>query len=81
MFVIMEHCGGLRGEELQLLPLKGILYFWEERCRYKTPHLMLTFGGRFKVKAGDMWHLLPITDVRRMRLPYDLGFVGYLIRE
>ena len=31
VYVIMYYCGRLRGEEVPMISLKGILYFWEEK--------------------------------------------------
>ena len=40
---------------------------------------MLMLKGVFKVETGDMCHFLPIVDVKREKIPYDLSFLGDLI--
>ena len=51
IFVITENCGGIRGEEVPCLYLKGILSFWEETRHNKRPHIMFTLKGGFKGKT------------------------------
>ena len=69
MFVIMEYCGGMIGEEVPLLSLKGILFFQEETRQHKTPHIMLMIKGRFKGETGYIWHLFPFTDFAMTKIP------------
>ena len=45
-FVLMEFCGCLRGEEVPLVSLKGLLEFWEETTKADDPFIMLTLHGR-----------------------------------
>ena len=66
---MMEYCGRLRREEVPLLSLKGVLCFWGETFRHKTPHIMRTLKRRFKVDTGYSWHLLPIVDVTSTEIP------------
>lgn len=69
LFVLLEYCGGLCGEEVPLLELSGVLRFWNETHRHRIPHVMVTLKGRFKGEAGDRWHLLPLADHTRTGLP------------
>ena len=45
VFVIMEYCGGIRGEEVLLLSLNVGLYFLGETRQHKTPHIILMIKG------------------------------------
>ena len=74
--MIMEYCGGLRKEEVPVLSLKGILFFWEGTHQQKIPHIIITLKGRFKGYIRDMWHLFPIMDVTRKKIPYGISFQG-----
>lgn len=80
VFVIAEYCGGLRGEEVPLLSLKGMLTFWEETRLHRTPHVMMALKGRFKGETGERWHLLPVADETRTRVPGRLWF-GRLLQR
>ena len=46
------YAGGIRGEEVPLFYLKGMLEFWEERRMHEIPHVMLALIGRFKGEEG-----------------------------
>eukprot|EP00956_Cyclotella_meneghiniana_P040565 scaffold199299_cov36-Cyclotella_meneghiniana.AAC.1 len=48
-YVLMEFCACLRGEEVPLLSLQGLLSFWEETTTAETPFIMLTLRGRFNI--------------------------------
>ena len=51
-FMLVAMCGGLRGEEVPLLSLEGMLTFWEDTRREEDPYIMLTLKGKFKVQGG-----------------------------
>ena len=55
-FVLMDFCGCLRGEEVPLVSLKGLLEFWEETTKAEDPFIMLTLHGRFKGEGELRWH-------------------------
>ena len=45
--VVIDFCGGLRGEEVLLESLEVMLNFWEEtRKRRKQSHLMANLKGK-----------------------------------
>ena len=47
--VVIRFRGGLRGDEVFLISLEGMLKFWEEtRLRRNQSHVMVTMGGRLK---------------------------------
>jgi hypothetical protein len=51
-YVLTEFCGNLRGEEVPLLSLKGLLHFWNESLKHSPPYIMLTLHGKFKGETG-----------------------------
>ena len=68
-YVLMEFCGDLRGEEVPLLSLKGVLEFWEETTAADPPYIMLTLHGSFKGETGLRWHCIPIAVNTKSGLP------------
>ena len=51
------------------MSLKGILYFFEETRRHKTPNIILMLKGGFKGGTGYIWHLFTIADSTRIKIP------------
>lgn len=68
-FVLMEFCGDLRGEEVTLLSLAGLLQFWDDSLASTQPYIMLTLHGRFKGETGLRWHCIPIPIKTKSSLP------------
>jgi hypothetical protein len=69
-FVLIEFCAGLRGEEVPLISLEGMLRFWHTTTALRErPHVVLTLHGRFKGEAGERWHCVPIAVKTRTGLP------------
>ena len=61
--VVIGFCGGLRGEELFMMSLKGMLKFWEDSRKNKhLSHVMVTLKGRFKGETGEIWHVMTSAD-------------------
>ena len=60
MFMLSSFLAGLRGEEVPLLSLEGMLKHWAEAAASRLPHLVLALLGRFKGEEGERWHMLPI---------------------
>ena len=50
----------LRGEEITMVSLKGMLDTWLECTTLVDPHIMVTLHGRFKGETGLRWHCLPL---------------------
>jgi hypothetical protein len=71
-YMLATYTGGLRGEELPLLHLKGMLEFWEEGRTHEIPHVMLTLIGYFKGEEGICYHCLPLADKTRTGFPVRL---------
>jgi len=68
--VILTFCTALRGEEVSLVSLTGLLAFWEETTTLdKCPHILLTLHGKFKGESGVRWHCIPIALKTRSELP------------
>ena len=68
-FMLLAFTAGLRGEEVPLVSLEGLLVFWEESRLHEDKHAMLTLKGRFKGEVDDRWHLVPVSDHTRSGLP------------
>ena len=68
-FVTFGFCNGLRGEEVPLVSLKGLLHFWDETLRADEPFIMTTLYGKFKGEMDCRWHCLPIPDETRSNIP------------
>ena len=72
--MLLDFGAGLRGEEVPLVNLEGLLTFWmgietrEEEDRY----MMITLQGRFKGEVDQHWHIVPICDVTRSGIPFRL---------
>ena len=61
--VLIGLCVGLRGEELFLMSLKGMLKLREETKKKKyLSRIMVTLKGRFEGDTGEKWHMLPLVD-------------------
>lgn len=71
-FMLIAFAAGLRGEEVPLLSMEGLLTFWEESRVEEDHHVMLTLKGRFKGEIDERWHLVPVSDFTRSGLPLQL---------
>jgi hypothetical protein len=79
-YVLIGFGAGLRGEEVPLTSLKGLLSFWDETRADSDPYIMVTLYGRFKGETGYRWHCLPIADRTRSGLPNRL-WIGRLMKR
>jgi len=70
VFMLAAFGAGLRGEEVPLISLDGLLTFWDESRLDEDSHVMLTLKGRFKGEVDERWHLVPISDATRSGLPF-----------
>ena len=64
-FMLISFCGALRGEEVPLVAIEGLLKFWRETQEATTPHIMLTLRGRFKGEKELKWHCVPVAEFTR----------------
>ena len=72
-FMLMSFGVGLRGEEVLLLSMEGLMTFWEESRSKQDRFIMLNLKGRFKGKVNKRWHLVPVSDFTQLGLPYLSG--------
>eukprot|EP00956_Cyclotella_meneghiniana_P007531 scaffold10178_cov23-Cyclotella_meneghiniana.AAC.3 len=79
-YVLMEFCACLRGEEVPLLSLQGLLTFWVETTTSEDPYVMLTLRGRFKGEGELRWHCIPIPCETKTGLPV-LKWIRRMIRR
>ena len=70
VFMLAAFGAGLRGEEVPLISLDGLLTFWDKSSLVEDSHVMLTLKGRFKGEVDERWHLVPISDATRSGLPF-----------
>jgi hypothetical protein len=67
--LIMVAFGGLRGEEVLLLSMDGMLTFREESWFKQDRFIMLTLKGHFKGKVDKRWHMVSVSNYTRSQLP------------
>ena len=61
--VVIGFCVVLRGEEVFLTYLNGMIKFREEKRNKKDfPRVMMTLKGQIKWYMGENWHMLPLAD-------------------
>ena len=77
-YVLIGFGAGLRGEEIPLISLKGLLFFWDETKSEADPYTMITLHGRFKGETGFRWHCLPVSDQTRSDTPLRM-WIGRLL--
>ena len=68
-FIVIGFCVSLRGEEVPLVALDGMLEFWDETKCHPTPHMMITLRGKFKGENNLRWHCVPLADATKSRIP------------
>ena len=68
-FALFGYCNALRGEEIPLVSLTGLLRFWDETMADAEPFIMTCLKGRFKGEMIDRWHCLPIPDRTSSGIP------------
>eukprot|EP00984_Skeletonema_dohrnii_P004388 scaffold1564_cov78-Skeletonema_dohrnii-CCMP3373.AAC.2 len=79
-YVLIGFGVGLRGEEVLLVSLEGLLYFWEETGAEAQPYTMITLFGRFKAETGYRWHCLPLCENGRSGIPFR-AWIGALLER
>jgi hypothetical protein len=71
----------LRGEEVTLVSLRGMLETWEECTEaHPDPFVMITLHGRFKGETGLRWHCLPLAIHTKSGLPVK-KWIGRFLRR
>ena len=71
----------LRGEEITMVSLKGVLETWLECTTAEDPHIMVTLHGRFKGETGLRWHCLPLALNNASKIPYKRWLKRLLFRR
>jgi len=69
-FMLAAMGAGLRGEEVPLLSMEGLLTFWGESQVAADWFVMLTLKGRFKGEVNERWHMVHLSDNSRSGLPF-----------
>ena len=74
---------GLRGKEVPLVSLKGLLQFWQETREWPADerYMMMTLSGRFKGEVDSCWHLVPICDRTHSNIPFRLWMERIMYRR
>jgi len=80
-YVMFEFCCALRGEEVPMISLRGLIEFWDEAASDPDPFIMVTLFGRFKGEMIDTWHCIPIPDHTASNLPARKWISQKLRRE
>jgi hypothetical protein len=79
-FYVIAFCCALRGEELPLVDLHGILKHWDQSVDHDPPHIIIAILGRFKGEIGENYHLLPIITKTSSGID-SKSWVGRLLQE
>jgi hypothetical protein len=80
-FMLLGFGAGLRGEEVPLVNLEGLLTFWMETREEEDKYMMITLQGRFKGEVDQRWHIVPICDVTRSGIPFRLWMERIMYRR
>ena len=68
-FAVIAFALSLRGEETPMVSIDGLVEYWEETKRYQPPFIMVALRGRFKGEQNLRWHLLPMADMGKSKIP------------
>ena len=68
-FMCIGFCASLRGEEVPLTDIRGVVQYWKATQKVEPSHVMITLQGRFKGEDNLRWHLSPIADETRSGIP------------
>jgi hypothetical protein len=80
-FMLLGFGAGLRGEEVPLVSLEGLLTFWTETREEEEKYMMITLKGRFKGEVDERWHIVPICDETRSGIPFRLWMERIMYRR
>jgi hypothetical protein len=69
-FILITFGAGLRGEEVPLVLLEGLLIFWMDTRAGPEHYMMITLKGRFKGEVDSRWHVVPISNQTRSNIPF-----------
>lgn len=80
-FILLSFGAVLRGEEVPLVSLKGMLDFWEESTSAPIPHIMVALKGRFKGETGHRYHFVPIAVNNQSGVPFKSWTARLMLRR
>jgi hypothetical protein len=72
---------GLRGKEVPLVILEGLLTFWMETREEEDKYMMITLKGRLKGEVYERWHIMPICDETQSGIPFRLWMERIMYRQ
>ena len=75
--MLVEYGAALRGEELQMVRVEGLVELGEDTRRSKYgSHSMWALQEKFKAEKNERWHCVPIqiADKTRSNLPFRKWF-------
>ncbi len=82
-FIMIGFGGGLRGEDVPLVLLEGLLNFWME-TRMGTAdkrYMMMMMSGHFKGEVDSRWNMVPISDRTHSNIPFQLWMERIMVRR
>ena len=59
----------LRGGEVPIIAIEGMVAFWEETRAHQNPHIMIALEGKFKGENNLRRHCVPIADQTKSGIP------------
>ena len=72
-FIVLGFMFSLRGEEVPLTDLQGLISYWSAGKNATVPqlekHIMVTLRGKFKGEDNKRWHMLPLPDRSASKVP------------
>ena len=68
-FMIIGFCISLRGEEVPLIVIEGMLAFWDGTRAHRIPHMVITLKGKFKGENNPRWYCDPLVDQTKSGIP------------
>lgn len=80
-FYLIAFCGALRGEEVPMTDLGGVVRHWDAGEAPGVPvHVVVALLGRFKNEIGERYHLVPLAGQTRSGLE-PRKWIGRVVGE
>ena len=80
-FLLLTFGAVLRGEEIPLVALRGLLDFWQETTTAPVPHIMVALKGRFKGETGHRYHFVPVAVETHSGVPFKRWLARLMLRR
>ena len=77
-FVLIKFWSRLREEEIPLVFIQGLLYFWDKTRMDPYPFIIVTLYRRCKGETGFRWHYMPISNYTQSGIPF-WKLIGWLL--